>query len=123
MLVVLGRHVDRLEFLNVLLGDTPPLSPPERFYQRMLAGDPAEPVEQAEKFIKERPLFDYYDDVVIEALRLAQADADRGTLEPRGLTISATRRMIVIDALADQDRPQEAEDAPLRDRARRKPRS
>ena len=85
VLVVLGRHVERLEFLNVLLGDTPPLSPPERFYQRMLAGDPAEAVEQAEKFIKERPLVDYYDEVVIEGLRLAQADADRGTLEPVAL--------------------------------------
>ena len=82
VLVVLGRHVERLEFLNVVLGDTPPLSPPEQFYQRMLAGDPAEAVEQAEKFIKECPLVDYYDEVVIEGLRLAQADADRGTLEP-----------------------------------------
>src|SRR6185503_4903866 len=62
VLVVLGRHVERLEFLNVVLGDSPPLSPPERFYQRMLAGDPAEAVEQAEKFIKDRPLVDYYDE-------------------------------------------------------------
>ena len=54
VLVVLGHHVERLEFLNVLLGDKPPLSPAERFYQRMLAGDPAEAVEQAETFIKDR---------------------------------------------------------------------
>jgi predicted PurR-regulated permease PerM len=103
VLVVLGRHVERLEFLNVILGDTPPLSPPERFYQRMLAGDPAEAVEQAEKFIKERPLVDYYDEVVIEALRLAQADADRGTLEPARLDDIRDTSDIVIDALADQD--------------------
>ena len=103
MLVVLGRHVERLEFLNVLLGDTPPLSPPERFYQRMLAGDPAEAVEQAEKFIKERPLVDYYDEVVIEGLMLAQADADRGTLEPSRLDDIRDTGEIVIDALADLD--------------------
>jgi predicted PurR-regulated permease PerM len=103
VLVVLGRHVERLEFLNVLLGDTPPLSPPERFYQRMLAGDPAEAVEQAEKFIKERPLVDYYDEVVIEGLMLAQADADRGTLEPSRLDDIRDTGDIVIDALADQD--------------------
>ena len=41
-LVVLGRHVERLEFLDVMLGDRPALSPPEIFYQRTLAGDPAE---------------------------------------------------------------------------------
>jgi predicted PurR-regulated permease PerM len=102
VLVVLGRHVERLEFLNVVLGDTPPLSPPERFYQRMLAGDPAEAVEQAEKYIKECPLIDYYDEVVIEGLRLAQADADRGTLEPSRLADIRDTADIVIDSLADQ---------------------
>ena len=101
VLVVLGHHVERLGFLNVLLGDTPPLSPPERFYQRMLAGDPAEPVEQAEKFIKERPLYDYYDDVVIEGLRLAQADADRGTLELERLPQILETAEIVVDALSE----------------------
>ena len=102
VLIVLGRHVERLEFLNVVLGDTPPLSPPERFYQRMLAGDPAEAVEQAEKFIKDRPLIDYYDEVVLEGLRMAQADADRGTLEPSRLDDIRDTGEIVIDALADQ---------------------
>jgi predicted PurR-regulated permease PerM len=103
VLVVLGRHVERLEFINVMLGDSPPLSPPERFYQRMLAGDPAEAVEQAEKFIKDSSLVDYYDDVVIEGLRLAQADADRGTLEASRLLDIRDTGDIVIDALADQD--------------------
>lgn len=46
-LVVLGRHVDRLKFLDVMLGDRPPLTPPQLAYQRMLAGDPIEAVEQA----------------------------------------------------------------------------
>ena len=36
-LVVLGRHVERLAFLDVMFGDRPALSPPEIFYQRMLA--------------------------------------------------------------------------------------
>ena len=44
-LVVLGRHVERLEFLDVMFGDRPALSPPEIFYQRMLAGDPTEASE------------------------------------------------------------------------------
>ncbi len=116
VLVVLGRHVERLEFLNVLLGDTPPLSPPERFYQRMLAGDPAEVVEQAEKFIKERPLVDYYDEVVIEGLLLAQTDADRGTLEPARLNDIRDTADVVIDALADLDVvPKPAKKRPLLD--------
>jgi predicted PurR-regulated permease PerM len=63
-LVVLGRHVERLEFLDVMFGDRPALSPPEIFYQRMLAEDPADTVEKAEEFLKERPLLTYYDEVV-----------------------------------------------------------
>ena len=34
-LVVLGRHVERFEFLDVMFGDRPALSPSELFYQRM----------------------------------------------------------------------------------------
>ena len=104
VLVVLGYHVERLEFLNVLLGDTPPLSPAERFYQRMLAGDPAEAVEQAEKILKKKKsLIDYYDDVVIEGLRLAQNDADRGTLEPERLVDIRDTAEILIETLSDWD--------------------
>ncbi len=80
-LVVLGRHVERLWYLDVLLGDQPALDPPEIFYQRMLAGDPAEAVDQGRQFLKERALVTYYDEVVLAGLLLAQEDFSRGTLD------------------------------------------
>src|SRR4029077_1941017 len=64
-LVVLGRHVERLQFLEVLLGDQPALAPEEAFYQRMLAGDPDEAARQAEEFLKTEPLSAYYDEAAI----------------------------------------------------------
>jgi predicted PurR-regulated permease PerM len=79
-LVVLGRHVERLEFLDVLLGDRPALSPAENLYQRMLAGDPDEALESAEQLLKERSLTSYYDEVALQGLRLAANDARRGVL-------------------------------------------
>ena len=85
-LVVLGRHVERLEFLDVMFGDRPALSPPEIFYQRMLAGDPTEASEKAEEFLKERSLSSYYDEVALKGLQLAQVDAERGTLDSVRLT-------------------------------------
>ncbi|MDB5611136.1 MAG: transport protein [Bradyrhizobium sp.] len=85
-LVVLGRHVERLEFLDVMFGDRPALSPPEIFYQRMLAGDPTEASEKAEEFLKERSLASYYDEVALKGLQLAQADAERGALDHERLT-------------------------------------
>ena len=102
-LVVLGRHVDRLEFLDVLLGDRPPLSAPEIFYQRVLAGDPAETVDKAEEVLKERSLSAYYDEVALEGLRLAAADVTRGAVDvERQVQILDTVRE-VLDALADHE--------------------
>ena len=84
-LVVLGRHVQRLEFLDVMFGDRPALAPPEIFYQRMLAGDPTEASEKAEEFLKERSLSSYYGEVALKGLQLAQTDAERGALDPERL--------------------------------------
>ena len=39
-MVILGRLVPAFGFLEVILGNTPPLPAPARFYQRLLAGDP-----------------------------------------------------------------------------------
>jgi len=80
-MVVLGKHVDHLKFFDILLGDEPALKPEELTYQRMLAGDPIEVTEQAEQYLKEKPLLAYYEDVLLEALKLAQADADRAHLD------------------------------------------
>ena len=80
-LVVLGRHVERLRFLEVLLGDRPALSPSESAYQRMLAGDPIETTEQAQSFLKERTLTEYYEQILMGALRLAWTDLQRGRLD------------------------------------------
>src|SRR5918993_2667832 len=79
-LVVLGRHVERLEFFDVLLGDRPALSPAENFYQRMLAGDPDEALEHAEQLLKERSLSSYYDEVALKGLQMAAGDTERGVL-------------------------------------------
>jgi predicted PurR-regulated permease PerM len=100
-LVVLGRHIDHLQFLEVLLGDQPALAPQEAFYQRMLAEDPDEAAHQAEEFLKDKPLSAYYDEVAIAGLALAQLDVNRGALghEQRVRIKAAVEG--VIDNLAD----------------------
>ena len=59
-LVVLGRHVERLAFLDVLLGDRPALTPTESFYQRILAGDADKAQDLAELLLKDRSLSSLY---------------------------------------------------------------
>jgi len=79
-LVVLGRHVESLNFIELLLGDEPPLSSVQSFYQRILASDPDEVVFQAESLLKDLTLLDYYEQVALPGLALAQIDVVRGVM-------------------------------------------
>lgn len=104
-LVVLGRHVERLAFLDVMFGDRPALSPPEIFYQRMLAGDPAEAAGKAEEFLKERSLASYFDEVALKGLQLAQADAKRGVLDQERLVKIRDAVDELVNDLSDREDP------------------
>ncbi|MBV9518578.1 MAG: AI-2E family transporter [Hyphomicrobiales bacterium] len=84
-LLVLGRHVDRLQFLDIALGDRPALTPVENFYQRMIAGDPDEALDQAELLLKEHSLSAYYDEVALDGMKLAAHDVERGVIGPEKL--------------------------------------
>jgi predicted PurR-regulated permease PerM len=108
-LVVLGRHVDQLNFLEVMFGDEPALTPAELVYQRMLAKDPIEASDQARKFLKEKPLIAYYEEVLLEGLRLAEADSQRGLLDQeRTLRIRDAVAEIVDDLSGHEDIPEPA---------------
>ena len=104
-LVVMGRHVERLAFLDIILGDAPALTPVETFYQRMLSGDASEIVDHADHFLREHSLLAYCDQVAMPALLLAQDDVRRGVLEEtRQVRIRDTMRDLVDD-LEDRDDP------------------
>jgi predicted PurR-regulated permease PerM len=103
-LVVIGRHVDRLKFLDILLGDRPPLTPPQLAYQRMLAGDPMEAAEQAHDHLKDASLEDYYDTILLKGLRLAEVDNRLGHLNEERLDrIVATVGELVADLETHHD--------------------
>ena len=82
---VLGRHIDRLRFLDIILGSKPALKPAESFYYRILSGNSDEAFDQAEYMLKTKSLSNFYDEVAIEGLRLAAIDAHRGALDNHSL--------------------------------------
>ena len=100
-LAVLGRHVEGLEFFEVLLGDTPALTPEQRFYHRALAGDAAEVTYQAELALKDESLQTYLDAVVLPALKIAERDATRGTLDSEQTDKVATTVKEMLENLSD----------------------
>jgi predicted PurR-regulated permease PerM len=80
-LVVIGRHVPQLEFLHVLLGDEPVLSPELHFYQRMLAADLTDARRVLLQNLEGKRLQELYDSVVIPALSMAQRDRRQDDLD------------------------------------------
>src|SRR3954447_1217371 len=97
-LVVLGKHIEGLNSIDILVGDEPPLLPEERFYQRLLARDATDAADQAEDELKTQSLSAYYDAVPMKALVLAQSDAAGGKLSAgKQKAIRATMDEIMDD--------------------------
>lgn len=81
-LLVLANYIPALSFVKTLIGNEPVLSPPERFYQRLVAGDVDDAVELSQQQIHQelpkkpsaevvvRKINVFYDQVAIPAIRL-----------------------------------------------------
>lgn len=81
-LVVAGRHVKSLAFLEILFGDTPALTLSQRFYQRSLAGDANELIADCRHYLARHSLARYCDEVMMPAFLMAGADFEAGTISP-----------------------------------------
>jgi predicted PurR-regulated permease PerM len=103
-LVVIGKHVPNLKFLDILLGDEPVFAPSERVYQRLLAHDAEEAAEIAEEFLKTMSLERVYDEVLIAALSLSEQDRHRDMLNAEDAAFVRKAVRELVDDLADQQR-------------------
>ncbi|HEY1874174.1 MAG TPA: AI-2E family transporter [Steroidobacteraceae bacterium] len=79
-LLVIGRHIRALSFLDLLLGDAQALTLPQRFYQRALSGDDDEILALARAFLKRNSFAAYCDLVLMPALHLAFLDLEAGAI-------------------------------------------
>lgn len=79
-LAVIGLHMPRMRVLHVLLGDEPVLTPETLFYQRLLAKDRQEADGIVEAFLKEKPLTQVCDELLVPALSYAKEDLASGRL-------------------------------------------
>jgi len=103
-LVVIGRHVPALHFLNIMLGDQPVLSPEAHYYQRLLASDQAEAKQVLEEYLKTNSLEDLYDSVLIPALALAEQDRHHDDLEPITEQFICKSIKEILDELGDKSK-------------------
>ncbi len=80
-MVVMGRHIPQLSFLSVLLGEEEALTPADDCYQRLLRQGEHDEMELAESFLKERPLVELYDSMLIPVMIAAERDFRTGSIE------------------------------------------
>jgi len=79
-LLVLGRYVPQLKFLETLLGDELPVKPHMRYYQRVLARDQDDAVDLVEERLENHDPIEVMDEVIVPALLQAKKDRQEGLL-------------------------------------------
>ena len=103
-LVVLGRYVPQLAFFETLLGSEPVMSPPEKFYQRLVSANVEEALELADDYIAGHDVPRFYENVAMPALRLAETDLSLDVTDLSHRRNVADSMAAVIDDIdIDQD--------------------
>jgi hypothetical protein len=100
-LLVLGKHVNRFSFLEVMLGDQPALSPRVAFYQRLTARDQDEAADVALAVAKESGPDEAVESVVVPALCIARRDLDDGDLDPADFRFAVRAAREIVAEVGD----------------------
>lgn len=102
-LVVIGKYIPQLKFLDILLGDQPGLKPGERFYQRLVAMNPEEAEEILQKQLKEASFVEVCDTILIPALNMAELDRSQGGLDEERQKSVFQNMKEIIGEIPDQN--------------------
>jgi len=96
VLLVLGKYVPQLEFLDVLLGDEPALEPDVTYYQRLLARDQDDAAQLVLARAKTLPPEQVYDELLVPALNYVKRDRERDDLTEADeqFVLRATREIV-----------------------------
>ena len=114
VLLVLGKYSPQLEFLEILLGDEPPLEPDVSYYQRLTAKDQDEAAQLALAHYSPATPEKVYDELLLPALNYAKRDRMQEGLddEDEQFILQATRD--VLDDLGERQENGKADpNAPL----------
>lgn len=98
-LVVLGEHIPALRVFVDLFGNQSPLTPRERLYQRLLAGN----VEEALDIAAESPSTDQFlEEVAVPMISLAVRDQECNQLQPEASRAIASTLWELLEALSPE---------------------
>jgi predicted PurR-regulated permease PerM len=103
-LVVMGKYVPQLQFLDIILGDEPVLPPHIKIYQRLVAGDEEEAADLAREMLEKQSVESVYDEVLVPALAIAEQDHHRDRLDPQKLAFVHQNLREVVEELGEEAR-------------------
>jgi hypothetical protein len=103
-LLVVGRHIRALSFLDLLLGDAQALTLAQKFYQRALSGDADEILAVARVFLKRNSFAAYCDLVLMPALHLASLDRETGFISQEQQAKLRDALVAVVSTLSNEPR-------------------
>ena len=78
--VVLGKHVNGLRAMSMMMSDEPPLSEDARYYQRLLAREPGDAWELIDAHRPKRTPNEIFEEIMLPALTYARRDVLEGRL-------------------------------------------
>jgi len=104
ILVVIGKYVPQLQFLDIILGDEPVLEPPVRIYQRLLALDAEEAADLAREYLKSRPIEEVFGQILLPALALAEQDRHSGNLDAEREAFVRQNMRDLVEELSELNR-------------------
>jgi predicted PurR-regulated permease PerM len=103
-LVVIGKYVPQMQFLDILLGDEPVLPVHARLYQRLIAFDEEEAGDLAHELRKDRSLEAVYDQAILPALAMAEQDHHRGRLDDQRLAFVQQNIHDIVEEMGEAER-------------------
>ncbi|HEY0007971.1 MAG TPA: AI-2E family transporter [Tepidisphaeraceae bacterium] len=104
-LVVMGKYVPHMKFLDVLLSDEPALRPSVSFYQRLLADKPLDALKIATAEVEAHSLDQVADKVFLPALRRSRHDRVKNMLtSEKEIGIYEATRKIALELFQGNDR-------------------
>jgi predicted PurR-regulated permease PerM len=110
-LVVIGRHLGPLRFLDVLLSSEPVFDDSHQLYHRLIAGDLDEAQDMAYQQVKQHSLSQFYSHTALPMLALAAQQQARGaTALQRQRVLEGTARF--VRELQDDDKAAPPTSAP-----------
>ena len=94
-LVVLGRHLGPLKFLDLLLGAGPAFDRPTVLYQRLISGDLEEAIQLAGDEVERSTLREFYSETGMPMLALASVSAQHSaSAQQRHRVLSGASRIL-----------------------------